>query len=268
MLLHVAQWDGTRFNDVGLVASHGLPEIPFAPVCATVNAPLKRNSAGELMWAIAAGDPTGTGVYGIFANNPGPGLHYELLGRVPVGLGLGPITALGSMDGTKILVGKAGGLIYLIDSVRGTTEQLPVLPLRNESEGDAGASIDRFVIQSDTLAFAILSNSQSVLGQNFILRWDGNIWNVVGVGKGLSRDRFMALEATSPKRLFTLFAATDKQVFESDDAGDTWQAQSGGLPVRPHCQDLRVATEPTGARFLYLSTYGRSVWRTSLDAPI
>jgi hypothetical protein len=268
MLLHVAQWDGTQFNDVGQVSSNGLPNIPFAPVCAIVNAPLKRNSAGQLMWAVAAGDPTGTGVYGIFTNNQGPGMHYEVLGQIPVGQGLGPITALGSADGRTVFVGKSGGLIYLINTDQGTTQQLAVVPLQDPSGGDLGATIDRIAVQSSNLAFAILSNSKSNLGQNFILRWDGASWNAVGVGKGLPGDQFTALESTPPKPLFALFAATDKQVFESDDNGDTWQAQSGGLPVRPHCSDLRFVTEPTGARFLYLSTYGRSVWRVSLDAPM
>lgn len=264
-LLRVAQWDGTHFTDVGQVSSHGLPDIPFKPVCAIVNAPVKRNSAGQLMWAVAAGDPTGTGVYGIFADSQGPGMHYELLGRIPIGLGLGRITALGSADGTLVFVGKSGGLIYVINTDQHTAQQLPVIPLQDPSEGDAGASIDRLVVLSNNVAFAILSNSQYVAGQNFILRWDGASWNAVGVGKGLPGNQFVALETTNPKPLFALFAAIDNQLFESDDGGDTWQAQSGGLPVRPHCTDLRFVTEPTGARFLYLSTYGRSVWRTQLD---
>lgn len=266
MLLHVAQWDGTKFNDVGLVSSNGLPDIPHAPVCAIVNTPLKRNAAGQLMWAVAAGDSEGNGVYGIFADSQGAGMHYELLGRIPTGL-FGPITALGSADGGMVFVGQSGGLIYAINTDQQTIQQLTVVPLRNSSQGDAGASVDRIVVLSNNLAFAILSNSQFAPG-NFILHWDGVSWNAVGVGKGLPGDQFAALETTNPKPLFTLFAATDKQVFESDDNGDTWQAQSGGLPTRPHCTDLRFVTEPTGARFLYLSTYGRSVWRASLDAPM
>ena len=262
--LLVAQWDGTKFIGEGLV----FPDILSSPVCAIVNAPLKRNSAGQLMWAIAAGDAAGTGVYGIFADNDGFGIHYELLGQIPGGLA--PINALGSADGRTVFVGiggqmKAGGLIFAINTDQGTIQQSTVVPLKNPSQGDPGASVDRIVAQSSALAFAILSNSGSRAGQNFILRWDGAGWNALGVGKGLPGDPFMALEATNPRPLFTLFAATDKQVFQSDDNGDTWQVQTGGLPVRPHCQDLRFGIDATGARLLYLSTFGRSVWQTRLD---
>jgi hypothetical protein len=264
-MLRVAQWDASQFNDIGQVSSNGLSDIPANPVCAIVNAPLKRNPANQLMLAVAAGDSTGYGVYGIFADSQGPGMHYELLGRIPIGLGLGPVTALGSSDGSVVFVGMSGGLIYAINTNQQTISKLPIVPLQNSSEGDAGASINRIVVVSNNLAFAILSNSRYAGGKNFILRWEGSSWNAVGVGQGLSTDQqFYALETTPPKPLFTLFAATDTQVLESDDRGDTWQVQSGGLPARPHCSDLRFVTEPTGARLLYLTTYGRSVWRAVL----
>jgi hypothetical protein len=264
-LLRVAQWDGAHFNDNGQVSSNGLTDIPLNPIGAIVNAPLKRNAANQLMLAVAAGDSTGYGVYGIFADSQGLGMHYELLGRIPIGLGLGPVTALGSSDGSVVFVGMSGGLIYAINTGQQTISKLPIVPLQNSSEGDAGAYINRIVVVSNNLAFAILSKSQYVGGQNFILRWEGSSWNAVGVGQGLSTDQqFYALDTTPPKPLFTLFAATDKQVLESDDRGDTWQVQSGGLPARPHCSDLRFVSDPTGARFLYLGTYGRSVWRAVL----
>jgi hypothetical protein len=264
VMLRVAQWDGTKFNDAGQVSSNGLLDIPSKPVCAIVNTPVKRNATGQLMWAVAAGGSTGTSVYGIFANNQGPGMHYELLGQVPVGLGLGAITALGSADGTRVFVGKAGGLIYVINTDQQTVQQLTVVPLKDSSEGDDGASIDGIIVQSDNLAFAILSNSQYAGGQNFILRWNGASWIVVGAGKGLPGDQFVALDADSRTNARRLFAATDKQMFGSYDNGDTWQVQSSGLPAESRCTDLRFAIEPTGARYLYLATYGRSTWRARI----
>ena len=107
---------GAHFNDNGQVTSNGLTDIPLNPIGAIVNAPLKRNAANQLMLAVAAGDSTGYGVYGIFADSQGLGMHYELLGRIPIGLGLGPVTALGSSDGSVVFVGMSGGLIYAINT--------------------------------------------------------------------------------------------------------------------------------------------------------
>jgi len=61
-----------------------------------------------------------------------------------------------------------------------------------------------------------------------------------------------------------LFGATDADVFVSDDHGRTWVDASAGLPARPHCADLRIAADGNGGFDLYLSTYGRSVWRATI----
>jgi hypothetical protein len=38
---------------------------------------------------------------------------------------------------------------------------------------------------------------------------------------------------------------------------------SSGLPRRPHCSDLRLVQNGDGTQ-LYLSTFGRSLWRADL----
>ena len=63
----------------------------------------------------------------------------------------------------------------------------------------------------------------------------------------------------------TLFIASDTRVFMSRDLGDTWRFVPGGLPRRVHCADLRAVSYIDGSRYLYLSTFGRSLWRTRLD---
>jgi hypothetical protein len=80
---------------------------------------------------------------------------------------------------------------------------------------------------------------------------------------------FFGLEvAPRPEGITALFAATDDKVYVSHgkglSLGDDWMLASRGLPRRPHCGDLRYFPQPSGRRFLYLSTYGRSVWRAPL----
>jgi hypothetical protein len=61
-----------------------------------------------------------------------------------------------------------------------------------------------------------------------------------------------------------LYTATDNRVFASFDNGDSWYEASIGLPSRPHNADLRYVFTNEGEGYLYLSTFGRSVWRTQI----
>jgi hypothetical protein len=50
----------------------------------------------------------------------------------------------------------------------------------------------------------------------------------------------------------------------SRDLGATWATAVDGLPTLPLGQDLSFVTQPDGARYLYLATYGHSLWRAQL----
>lgn len=68
-----------------------------------------------------------------------------------------------------------------------------------------------------------------------------------------------------PQRPHLIVVAADAVVYASTDDGKTWESIGDGLPARPHNADLRYLTGPgqeLGA--LYLSTFGRSVWRASM----
>jgi hypothetical protein len=115
------------------------------------------------------------------------------------------------------------------------------------------------VALADGTAYALLNASQ----KNYILGWNGQQWSVVNVARTRLPDTqaFTALEADHTTQPPTLFAATDNRVFESNNGGITWVAAPLGLPVRPHCTDLRFAQQSDGGHYMYLATYGRSVWR-------
>jgi hypothetical protein len=82
--------------------------------------------------------------------------------------------------------------------------------------------------------------------------------------KGLPAETFYGLAVARERENIALYAATDSDVYVSRDPGDalgnTWMRASQGLPKRPHCSDLSYVG-PIGDGWLYLSTYGRSVWR-------
>jgi hypothetical protein len=65
-----------------------------------------------------------------------------------------------------------------------------------------------------------------------------------------------------------VFVSTDSQVYASDNAGDVRHVVSDGLPTRAHNADLRYglrAAGPGRGAYLYLSTFGRSLWRARMD---
>ena len=62
----------------------------------------------------------------------------------------------------------------------------------------------------------------------------------------------------------TIFVATDDKVYLSEDAGENWVQASADLPRVPHCADLRVG-KIGQVPMLFLSTFGRSLWRASLE---
>jgi hypothetical protein len=60
-----------------------------------------------------------------------------------------------------------------------------------------------------------------------------------------------------------LFPATGTRAWASDDEPQSWSAVSGNLPERPHNAELRLAVSKQSS-WLYLRTFGRSVWRVPL----
>ena len=227
------------------------------PVGDIVRRPRFRNESGSVIYAVAG---RGAEVYGLFRDDsPQRTLHWELLGTLPP-----PLVAagVGSHTGATVFVGTANGRIFALDSRRGSLQELAVaLPKPAPSRPQQGGSPGRIVTLSETSAFAILNATDQK--NSYVLRLDGLRW-APPLCAGLPTGQFFyGLEGVLQEDRQVVFAATDDRVFMSEDAGDHWVPASANLPRRPHCADLRVAIDREEA-WLYLSTFGRSVWRARL----
>jgi hypothetical protein len=79
-----------------------------------------------------------------------------------------------------------------------------------------------------------------------------------------------AIAVKPTPRLPVLFVSAYTDVWSSIDLGDTWTNVSGissDLPLWPRCMDLSLVVEDSGAKYLYLATYGHSVYRLLLNSP-
>jgi hypothetical protein len=234
------------------------------PTVKRIPFPLKKNSLNQIMYALAnGGEKWPNIVFGIFANQEGQGMHYEFLWSFT--LELGDLSTLASKDGVVIFIGTNRGIIFKIDTISGRINMLPVSILKDLFYGDDDTIITNIVIYDDNLAFATVSRSKNT--KNYVLRWNGSTWNRVGQRSILPDNKiFNGIEIDWSANPIKLFIATDNILYVSQDNGDEWSIASNGLPKNPHNTHLYFVFEPTGRKCLYLSTYGRSVWRANLNA--
>jgi hypothetical protein len=256
-LLRVASWDGANqvLNDQGPVpVQQGASSVAANPE--PVRNPTWKNAANELMYAVAG---SGKNLFGVFAKSDGTNLHLELLATLPL-TSSQYILGVGSFDGTRVLAGSQEGRIFSLDTASSTLTEgtgLPALATKN--------AVSRIVPQSNQVAYLIL-NGNGFVDNGPFQGWvyqtqDGKTWSVLS---GLPNELFYALEIDPTSNPPDLYVATDGAVYDSHDGGMSWGPASLNLPVRPHCGDLRFVTPPDGISFLYLSTFGRSIFRAQL----
>jgi len=207
---------------------------------------------GQLMYAAIGSGPI---VYGLFADPDAGNAKLVRLGTIGA-----VVSAITSIDGSTLLIGtetKLGsrqGRIFSFSSASGTATE-HTLPAGRGS-----------VKRLETFTPPVYHSLGSTIGiqafalvGNRILRFDRTVWAATS-----STWSTFTVDSQSSR----LFAANDSDVFVSHDLGMTWVDASRGLPVRPHCSDLRIAADPSGGRDLWLATYGRSVWRATISLPL
>lgn len=271
-----------------------------AQIGEAVMQPTHRNPAGQLLVAVAAENQSNK-VFGLFhgslipppeqvqAGTEDPVYHWEEIGTLPVGEW---VSALGSFHGEKVFAGTEGqGNMYVIDvATKSVIKQTVALPKPSPSTQMKGGTFLRIVgFVDETKLFATLlgatevdiSTGAPVLGtpavQGYVLRLDGDTWNVTA-GAGLPNELlygFVAVNAPGTRIEHGLLVSTDDAVYISRDEGQNWRRASSGLPRRPHCGDLRSVVhsgpaddpEPGDPAYIYLGTFGRSLWIVTLSGP-
>lgn len=108
------------------------------------------------------------------------------------------------------------------------------------------------------------NGTQLVADSGFFVSNDGGLTWTPPASTGLPKETLWGMAANTVGNQSTLYVSTDDKVFASADLGATWVSTSDNLQVRPHNADLRVVVE-NGKRAIYLSTFGRSMFRASLD---
>ena len=197
---------------------------------------------GQLMYALGGSQFQ---IYGLFSDPDGANMRWTPLVTLTE-----DVSALASLDGNTIIAGTSNGNIYSCDAATGTPNLMPTSAL-------PAASITRIVEKSSSLMFGLHK-------AGFVLIYDGSFWRPV---TGLVQQNYSTLEIDTTEKAAVLYVATDNVVFSSQDNGQTWSNQSNGLPARVHCSDLRFVVQPDGSKFLYLGTYGRSLWRARVSGP-
>jgi len=250
--LRLVFWNATKGafeNDTAIrVIRHSKVKRPAPPVTfqsvEVFPAPIwKRDN--QLLYAGAGRGPH---LYGFFSNPDGTDASLSWIAHVE-----DTISTTGSVDGTAILVGTLTGRIFLVDTAKG---------IATEQDLPAGAGANPVIRIEHMLTGTALS---VITGQYFpvfalvgkqLLRFDGRTWTLLPKNDCTA----FAVDSDSGR----IFASSYRDVWVSDDYGDTWIDESKGLPANPHCTDLRIASDGVGARTLYLGTYGRSVWRAAI----
>lgn len=246
--------------------------------CDVVSSPQFRNAAGQLMYMVGAQSGR---LYGLFANPNGSDPHWEMVASwiIPDG----SIDAVASATGKQIFVGASGAngaqiwriapsqekLSEVGDGMgsginTGKVELLGTMP--SETQPAAGSDpnkvrITRIFVESDKVAYALCNSYETWKGVALRTGNGGVSWQKM---PGLPDEAFFALETDWTVSPNTVFICTDKAVYRSTNSGSSWEVTTLGLPRRPHCADLSFVVNPDGKRYLYLSTYGWSVWRTAI----
>jgi photosystem II stability/assembly factor-like uncharacterized protein len=184
-------------------------------------------------------------------------------GTEPRAPGFGNVTTLGTTpaDPNLLYAGTDSGLVWVSHNamaadptqVTWTKLQSPLFP---------GRWVTRITVDQDNpnVAFASFSGWRSGDGYPHVLMTSdgGNTWaDIVGKRIPQAPVNDVIRDWKHPK---WLFIATDVGVYRTTNLGKTWLKVGDNLPLVP-VNDVDL---PAGSDTLFVATYGRGVWTTSL----
>ena len=206
---------------------------------AIVNQPIDRDVFGARVEAIGY---VGADVFALFNPTGIESWRWEFVGSLPAGTS---ITAAGSATSEQIFLGTFSGQIF-----------------RMNRNGAVDTSADRrhrpaVAHQPALRAQRHLHVSRCTTRRSTRRRVAGGSCGSTPTGHGavpadssdgtpMPDEVYYAIDADWTRTPPTLFAATDSTVLSSLDLGNTWTADSAGLPARTHCADLRYVLRPDG----------------------
>jgi hypothetical protein len=174
------------------------------------------------------------------------------------------VSAMHSLNGSPILLGYVGGAVVQWSYSRPTVDRtrqyaLPAALLKKPNATSDDPVITHVAAVNQQLAYAVLksSNGSTTL---FKLVGDSGV-QTLATGRN---DTVYSLTVVPMRQSVALFVAYDDKVLVSENEGGTWRDASNGLPKCPHSSTLCYLPNTAGDGDLYLSTYGRSVWKTQL----
>ncbi len=253
----VGRTDLTRTDTTG-AAVEGLRD----PAAEVIDVPTQRR-AGRLLFVAAGYGQEPNVAYGLFANDDGTNPAWAPLGVLtPWDI---QIWSVASHDGSTIAVGTANpATVWLITGTGSfpPASATAVSPApRPAASVGTGELITRILVMADSsLLCAFNGSTRGELlhghdaGQG---RW---AWETLPVPDPSARIYGLAADKRG-----RIYVASDSHVWTSVDGGKQWSPFSEGLPVRFHGADLRCAANPDGSVTVYLSTFGRSVWKRTLS---
>ena len=221
--------------------------------------PARANANGDKMVALGfvEGQPRDSEhacwIFGLFFK-AGEVPHWEQVAsiRVPANDG---VQSLASYNGNQIYVGFAkNGQLWRVntDDSRVTVQQgFPQVENYLITEIVAPWPNEAFAVRNERAA-AVGRGALYALGQN-------NIWVPLS---GLPDTTLGALAAENPQ---VIYVANANTVYKSSNDRSRWENFSVGLPARPRPTSMRIVKTANNRRYLYMSTFGWSVWRRSID---
>lgn len=166
---------------------------------------------------------------------------------------IGGVRAVGTdRFGDTTWVGTDTGRTFIIDNSTGVTTEIAV-----EKPATGLGVLGRIVSYEPGSAYAIMQSGDG----GVVLELVGLEFKIVAGAGSPPFERFFALDYNPHgwRGGIDLAVATDTSVFLRKADDRSWFVANSGLPLVPHCSDLRFVRW-NGQTVLFLSTYGRSVW--------
>ncbi|MFM0008529.1 hypothetical protein PQR57_47560 [Paraburkholderia dipogonis] len=248
-------WAMANGNTITYNSQQGIPVNPGPPsslgnvVTDVVRHPGGyQNGSGQSIYAAGG---IGNQVYGLFADDDGSNVNWEPIGQIG---GSQNVTAISpTYNGQSVFVGSDQGNIYRLDApYTGSALQLTI----DTPSGAKGSSqISGLAAFYSSIAYATMNYGNT----GYVMVWNGATWEAVS-GNPPNNLPFSSIAAED---INNVFVSTSGPVYDTHDGGSTWNLATIGLPIITQANELRVVTDPNGT-YLYLATFGRSLWRAKL----